>query len=64
MIAIAHGVEVRQELLTGHSKVVTQETVDIARRLQMPEEEIEGWVATRKMLESQINAVIKSLQRN
>ena len=45
--AIARGVEARVEFLTRYPEVVAQETVKIARRLQIPEEEIEAWVAAR-----------------
>ena len=62
--AIAHGVEVRQELLTRYSEAVIQETVKIARRLQIPNEEIERWVDARQMLDFQINQASTSLQRN
>ena len=62
--AIAHGVEARQEFLTRYSEVVIQETVKIARRLQIPNEEIERWVAARQMLDFQINQAFTSLRRN
>ncbi len=53
--AIARGVEARQELLIRYSEVVTEETVEIARRLQIPNEEIEKWVPARQMLDLHVN---------
>ena len=57
--AVARGVKARPESPTVHSRVVIQETVNIARRLQIPEEEIGRWATVRQMLDSQINAAIK-----
>ena len=58
--AIARGVEVKQDLLTGHSKIVTQRTIDIARQLSIPEEAIKRWASVRLTLDSESSAVIES----
>ena len=47
MDAIACDVEARFEEKTGHSRRVFEVTVDIARELGIPEDEIERWVAFR-----------------
>lgn len=61
MNAIAQGVAARHDLLLGHSKMVIQETVDIARRLGIPEEEIQRWAVVRTRHVSDRNAAIASL---
>lgn len=48
MDAIASGVQARIEELTGCSRRVTEETVNIARALGVPGCEIERWVAYRR----------------
>ncbi len=58
--AIARGVEARPEFLTRYLEVVIQDTVKIARRLQIPNEEIERWVATRQVPDFQTHAAIKA----
>jgi len=60
MDAIAFGVEARFDSLFGYSKIVTQETIDIARQLGMAEEEIQEWAAAKAMLDSKRDRVIKS----
>ena len=52
MDALARGVEARTEALDGHSKVVTQQTILIARRLRILDKEIQTWLATGQMLDS------------
>lgn len=47
MEAIAYGVQARFEENTGHSRRVTEATVDTARELGIPETEIKRWVASR-----------------
>jgi HD-GYP domain-containing protein (c-di-GMP phosphodiesterase class II) len=47
MDAIAYGVEARCELFTGHSKRIVEETVAIARKLGLSENEIKKWSASR-----------------
>ena len=58
--AIAHGVEAKLDLLDGHSKIVTQRTIDVARQLGIAEAEIQRWVAARARLDSKRNREIKS----
>jgi len=58
--AIAFGVEARLDLLLGYSKIAAQETIDIARQLDIAEEEIQEWAAAKAMLGSDRNKVIKS----
>jgi len=60
MDAIARGVEARLESLFGFSKIVTQETVDIARRFDIPQKEIQKWAAIRARHDAKRNAAIKS----
>ena len=60
MDAIAFGVEARLGLLLGYSKIVAQETIDVARQLDIAEEEIQEWAAAKAMLGSERNKVIKS----
>jgi len=68
MDAIARGVEARLDSLLGYSKVVAQETIDIAGQLGIPEEEIQQWVAIRARQNARRNAAIESslnkLERN
>lgn len=47
MDAIASGVEVLLDPYLGYSKMVTQRTVDIARRLGIHEEEVQRWSAQK-----------------
>ena len=60
MDAIARGVEVRHDLIFGHSKIIAQETVDIARQLGIPEKVINRWVDARSALDSEMNRIILS----
>ena len=57
--AIALGIEAKHNLLTGFSKTVTQQTIDIARQLDIPEEEVERWVTQRSRLDSERNRIIE-----
>ena len=61
MDALAYGIEARYELNTGHSRRVTEETAAIARELGVPEDEIEGWTASRLSDDMEKLRVIKSL---
>ena len=61
MDAIARGVEVKHELLTGYSHIVTQKTIDIARQLDITDKEIQDWVNTRARLEMGRNRIIASV---
>ena len=60
MDAIASGVEVLLDPFLGYSKMVTQRTVDIARRLGINEEEIQRWAAEKASLDSTRNKVTTS----
>ena len=60
MDAIACGVEANLELFIGQSRIVTERTVDLARRLGIPEVEIQEWVAAKTRLDSERNGAIKS----
>ncbi len=60
LIFIAEGVEARHNLLYGHSEMVVQETVDVARYLEIPEEEIQQWVADRAKHTAESEAAIES----
>ena len=61
MNAIAYGVGAKYDLLTGHSKIVTQTTIDIAQRLGIPEKGIQRWAAARTRLDSERASRIKSI---
>jgi len=61
MDAIARGVKARLDSLLGYSKIVAQETIDIARWLGMPEKEIRRWAAIRARHDARRNAAIESL---
>lgn len=58
--AIAHGVEIEYDLVMGYSIIVTGKTVQIARQLDIPEKQIQRWVALRKMFNSNGNRALKS----
>ncbi len=60
MNAIAYGVEVKQDLLTGHPKIVTQKTIDVAQQMGIPEREIQRWAAIRLRNDARRIAVTKS----
>jgi len=58
---IAYGVESWLEENTGYSRRVTETTIAIARKLGVPEDEIEGWAASRLIHDTEKVRVIKSL---
>ena len=60
MDAIASGVEARFDPFSSYSKVVTQDTIEIARQLGITEEEIQRWAAAKAKLISQRDSAIKS----
>ena len=60
MNAIAHGVEVKYDLVTGYSYIVTQRAIEIARQLDIPGKEIQKWVDERERLNSERNRLITS----
>jgi len=47
MDAIAHGVEVKLDPFSAYAKVITQRTAEIARQLDVDEEEIQRWTAAK-----------------
>ena len=66
--AIAYGVDAQVDYFDFHSKIVTEKTIDFARRLCLPAKEIEKWAAARNELYSERNRYIEStlskLERN
>jgi hypothetical protein len=61
--AIAYGVEAWFEENTGYSENVTETTVEIARKLGVPENEIRKWVAHRSGFSAERVKVIQSLMQ-
>ncbi len=59
--AIAYGVDARIDYFDSHSKIVTDETVEIAHQLGLPRTEIERWSVTREQLYSERDKRIKSM---
>ena len=68
MDAIAFGVEAKLDLLDGHSKRVTERTINVARQLGIPEREIQRWATARARCDSeekrQIDSLLKKVERN
>ena len=66
--AIAYGVDAQVDYFDFHSKIVTEKTIDFARRLCLPAKEIEKWAVARNEFYSERNRYIKStlskLERN
>ena len=60
MHAIARGVEAKLDLLTGHSQIVIQRTIDIARQLSIPKKEIQKWTAVKTAYDAKINRVVQA----
>ena len=58
--AIASGVEARLDPFSSYSKMVTQDTIEIARQLGIVEEEIQRWAAAKAKLISGRDSAIKS----
>lgn len=58
--AIAHGVETKLNSLFDFSETVTQQSIEIAWQLRIPEKEIQRWVAARSMLDSQGSRIVQS----
>jgi len=58
--AIACGVEARLDPFFSYSKMVTQDTINIARQLGITEEEIQRWAAAKAKLASERDRRIKS----
>lgn len=62
--AIAIGVELKQDLIDGHSKVVTEKTAFIAHHLGIPDQQIQTWVVHRSTSASQrITTMLSLLDR-
>jgi hypothetical protein len=59
--AIAYGVEAWFEENTGYSKGVAETTVEIARKLGVPEDEIKKWAARQSTLNTEKVKLVKSL---
>ena len=59
--AIAYGVEAWFEENTGYSEGVAETTVEIARKLGVPEDEIKRWAARRSTFNTEKVKLIKSL---
>ena len=59
--AIAYGVDARVDSFDFHSKIVTDETVELARWLGLPGKEIEKWTFARDELYSERDRRIKSM---
>ena len=59
MEALARGVELTLDSFPSYSKLVTERTVEIAREMGIPEEEIQNWVAAKEMLDSKRAKIIK-----
>lgn len=60
MDAIARGVEARQDLIFSHSKIVVEETIDIARKLGIPDKVIKSWTKVRLRLNSERERAVKN----
>jgi FixJ family two-component response regulator len=65
---VACGVAAQVDYFDFHSKIVTRETVKLARMLGLPEKEIEKWAAARDELYSErdrrIKSMLSKLERN
>ena len=66
--AIAYGVDARVDSFDFHSKIVTDETVELARQFDLPRRAIKEWAATRDQLYSErdrrIKSMVNKLERN
>ena len=59
--AIAVGAELKQDLIDGHSKAVTEKTAFIAHHFGIPDQQIQTWVVNRSISASQRIATMLSL---
>lgn len=59
--AIAYGIDAHLDWSDSHSKIVTNKTVELARQLGFPSEEIEKWAVARNELHSERDERIKSM---
>ena len=68
MNAIAFGVDAQVDYFDFHSKIVTEKTVDLARRLGLSEKEIKKWEDARNEQYSErrwyISSMLSKLERN
>jgi len=66
--AIAIGVDAQVDYFDFHSKIVTEKTVDLARRLGLPAKEVEKWEITRNKQHTErrgyISLMLGNLERN
>jgi len=66
--AIAYGVDARVDYFDFHSKIVTDETVEMACQLGLPRREIKKWAVVRDQLYSErdrrIKSILNKLERN
>lgn len=56
--AVARGVLVKKEVLNTCSNAVIQQTIEVAKQLRVPEEEIQRWVTARLLPDSWIDTVM------
>ena len=61
MDAIACGVQAKLDHFSAYPKVMTERTIEVARQLGIPEEEIREWAAAKARLHYRKNKLIKSL---
>jgi ActR/RegA family two-component response regulator len=59
--AIAFGVDAQVDYFDFHSKIVTDKTIELARRLGLPGVEIEKWAVARDKIYSERDKQIKSM---
>jgi DNA-binding NtrC family response regulator len=60
MDAIARGVEAKLDPVSSYSKMVTQGTIDITRKLGISDKETQKWAAAKAQLDSKREGTIKS----
>jgi len=65
---IADGVMTRLDSLIGHARIVINETVAIAQRLKLPEDQINKWANARRKQNTEkingMNSLVKKLEQN
>jgi DNA-binding NtrC family response regulator len=66
--AIAIGVEAQVDYFDFHSKIVTEKTADLARRLGIPTKEVDKWETSRNKecteKRQYINSILRHLEQN
>lgn len=61
---IARGVQIRYEIVSGHTVKLTEGTISIARRMGIPEEQIDRWAKARqKQTTARINGLHRLLNK-